>query len=208
MTKTSRIGLTGLTAVFVLTILTGCLGSSPAVRYYALSTEKMTFNNSDISLGIGPFELPEYLNRSQIVARGRNEQLIINEFDRWAENLEMSISRRLVSSISQKTPDLFVFEFIRTSSFPPDYRSFGQITRFEADQNNVVTLEAAWGVSSMANAQANTMNNSQRTSYEMSINSSNDMDEVTTAMGLLLDQFAQDIAAQANTVVSASEKAE
>jgi len=192
----------------VLAMLTGCFGSSPNVRYYVLSTEPAPANDKETSLGVGPFELPEYLNRSQVVTRNEGNRLIINEFDRWGENLEMSISRRITADIAASNDDLLVYEVMRTTSFPGDYRTFGQIMRFEADQSNTVTLEVVWIAAKINNNKISSENQGRRSRYTREVNSSNDLDEVTKAMGLLLDEFSADINAEMNRLLATEQAAD
>ena len=78
---------TTLCCLSVLT-LTGCLGTSKAPNFYTFDTQPVETSKSELALAVGPFELPEYLNRPQIVIRGEDEQLIVRQFDRWGEPLQ------------------------------------------------------------------------------------------------------------------------
>ena len=69
--------------------LTGCAGSE-SVRYYVLSATPAGPVGAavrDIPVGVGPVELPEYLDRPQIVTRTSQNELNVADFDRWAESL-------------------------------------------------------------------------------------------------------------------------
>ncbi|MGI9290371.1 MAG: PqiC family protein [Gammaproteobacteria bacterium] len=185
---------TALICILISGLVSGCFGQSAETRYYALDSAPAEPNDKDISLGVGPFELPDYLNRSQIVVRDENNQLILHEFDRWAENLEVGMSRRIAAEVSRLNKDVLVYEFIRTSSFPGDYRVFGQVIKFEADQNNTVILEVVWGLAKLEQNRINPQNKGERSRYSRQIKSSTDLNEVTQAMAELLDDFSADIA--------------
>ena len=81
--------------VLVSLLLTAC-GSSPPVRYFSLSST-VTGGGQDaenaVVLGLGPIRMAEYLNRSQIVTRGSDAEIKVDEFNRWAEPLGLVFHR-------------------------------------------------------------------------------------------------------------------
>ncbi|TNF87013.1 MAG: hypothetical protein EP300_11870 [Gammaproteobacteria bacterium] len=88
-------------AAIVLLALAAC-SSSPPVRYYTLSPIDAEFAQDPddaVMLGLGPFRTPDYLNRSQIVTRGANSEMQVDEFSRWSEPLATSLLR-VVSTTS------------------------------------------------------------------------------------------------------------
>ena len=81
-------------AAIVLT-LSAC-SSSPPVRYFTLSPIDAEFQQDPddaVMLGLGPFRMPDYLDRSQIVTRGANSEMQVDEFSRWSEPLATSLLR-------------------------------------------------------------------------------------------------------------------
>lgn len=82
-------------AVAALMLLAAC-GSSPQHNFYLLSAESRGgATGQSPSLGIGPIEIPEYLNRSSLVFSRGSNQLHIASFERWAEPLDDGIQRVL-----------------------------------------------------------------------------------------------------------------
>jgi len=81
-------------AILLLTlVLAGC-GSTPSSNYYVLSKGDLPLPTTrEPSLGIGPVEIPEYLNRNGLVYRRDSHQLQIAQFERWAEPLDEGIAR-------------------------------------------------------------------------------------------------------------------
>ena len=82
-------------------ILAGC-GSSPTVHYYALDTIDNRVAQDDEGsaiISVGAFRMPEYLNRSQMVTRGPGAEIIVDEFNRWAEPLDNAMHRVLASNL-------------------------------------------------------------------------------------------------------------
>jgi len=76
-------------------LLVAC-SSSPQHNFYLLSAENRTLTSGQTpSLGIGPIEIPEYLNRNSLVYSRGSNQLHIASFERWAEPLADGIERVL-----------------------------------------------------------------------------------------------------------------
>ena len=83
--------------------ITGCLGlilwlaacgTSPPNDYYRLTTvDSPSTSGNQPALGIGPVNIPEYLNRSGLVYSEGGNQLTIAERHRWAEPLDQGINR-------------------------------------------------------------------------------------------------------------------
>ena len=198
--KISRILCIGISGA----LLAGCLSSSPQSRYYALSSQPMNSVGGEILVGVGPIELPDYLNRQQIVIRGENERLIILEFDRWAEPFERGITRRIASRINQLNDNMWAYEFLRVAGASSEYRLVSQITRFEADQTNTVSLELTWGVA--GREQLRTLKDIDvKYGYYTTEANAADIDAVTSAMGELLDQFSLDASAEIDRRLAADQ---
>ena len=93
-----------LAAVTVL--LAGC-ASSPSVRFYTLTPvghrEGATSSQEvakHLSVSITPVEIPDYLDRPQIVTRQGQNELKLAEFDQWAGSLSDNISAVLAEDIA------------------------------------------------------------------------------------------------------------
>ncbi len=129
---------------FVLLLVAAC-GSSPPVRYFALSTmDSVQRQDPDdaVTLGLGPLRMPEYLNRSQIVTRGGGSELEIDEFSRWAEPLTLALHRVVSTDVDNMMDGVIVIAFpweavVRNEV---DYRLLVEVTRFDADRSGRVIL--------------------------------------------------------------------
>jgi uncharacterized lipoprotein YmbA len=74
------------------------LGTLPEADFAA---DKNSAGSKDISsVGLGPIELPGYLDRQQIATRTSTNRLSYSENDRWAAPLSESFSRVLEQNIS------------------------------------------------------------------------------------------------------------
>ncbi|MBN2299441.1 MAG: membrane integrity-associated transporter subunit PqiC, partial [Deltaproteobacteria bacterium] len=143
----------GILILAVLTIfLAGCAGTPPS-RFYLLSPlhssghmQAQLTEPGCISLGIGPVELPQYLNRPQIITRISENELDLADFDKWAEPLDENISRVLVENlIGLLDPDSFAIHPWK-GSMHIDYRIALEIIRFDGSLSSSASLVARWSI--------------------------------------------------------------
>jgi uncharacterized lipoprotein YmbA len=102
-------------------ILLGC-GSTPASKYYLLSAQAQQIpSGTSPSVGVGPIEIPEYLNRHAMVYNRDGNRLHIASFERWAEPLDSSILRvvRMNLASTLNTQDVQAFPWHKSSR--PEY---------------------------------------------------------------------------------------
>jgi uncharacterized lipoprotein YmbA len=173
---------------FCLVILAGC-GSSPPVHYYALETMDnrvaVDAEGSPI-LAVGAFRMPEYLNRSQMVMRGSGAEIIVDDFNRWAEPLDDSIHRVLV-----------VVAYPSSAVLDIDYRLIGRFDRFTADQDGLVVLDAQWAI---ANSTGVGRLSPRRVRFESQATIPDDPGSIAQAMSNVLAQFCRDIAGEIDSI--------
>ncbi len=139
----------------MLLFLSGCGGSSSVpAKFYVLSPLEIGSNadaltaipQSDLALGIGPVELPEHLNRPQIVTRNNQNNVDLSEFHQWAEPLEANFSRVLAENLSElmKTDRISIFPW--RGSTPIDYQVIVEVTEFVGKIGKGSVLKARWTV--------------------------------------------------------------
>ena len=188
----------GIIAMFVLA---ACL-SSLLVRYFLLNLIDFEFRqdpDDSVMLGLGPFRMPDYLNREQIVTRGANAEMQVDEFSRWSEPLAMSLLRILSADIDNLLEGVVVVVF-PYGPFVRDqikYRLVGDINRFEADYQGRIVLEVQWGITDTEGQMAVPV---RRNRYQAQVAQGSDsIDEtsaVVAAMNDALAQFSRDIASK------------
>ena len=147
----SRVILLGILVI----LLTGCVagGPSPPTRFYtlnALSESKMpqetTVGEKCFSIGIGPIQMPEYLNRPQIVTRLSSNELKLDEFSQWAEPLSDNFSTVLSENIGALlcADPIAIFPF--RGNIPLDFRVEAVVIRFDGVTDQDVTLITRWAI--------------------------------------------------------------
>jgi len=135
-----------------LLIPAGCARTLPA-QFYVLSPlqgtvleESVREKTSVFSLGIGPVEIPEYLDRPQIVTRANEHEIRLAEFNKWAEPLHDNISRVLTENLTGLLyADAFIVHPWRGSR-SIDYRLSLDVIRFDGSLSDTVSLVARWSI--------------------------------------------------------------
>jgi uncharacterized lipoprotein YmbA len=141
------------TVFLIAVLLAGCRSSAPPVQFYTLSplgaaTEKAhtIAASPNITVGVGPVELPQVLDRPQIVTRTGPNKLTLDEFHRWAGSLQADFSRVLAENISFLLGLDHVAVYPWEVGFVPDYRIALDIRSFEGQWGKNVLLDVIWRV--------------------------------------------------------------
>jgi hypothetical protein len=99
---------------------------------------------SSLAIGIGPVDIPEYLDRPQIVTRISPNEIQLADFDRWGEPLQENFSRVLAENLSMLLATDHVTIFPWTGSPHIDYRVSVAVIRFDGSPGNAVLLNSRW----------------------------------------------------------------
>ena len=190
---------------YVLTLLAlmmAACGTSPTVHFYGLETIDIDYTKdpADASiLVLGPFRMPEYLNRSQMVVRGANAEIIVDDINHWAEPLHDSFHRVLANNVDTLLDSMVVLAYPYAAVLDVDYRLVGRIARFDSDQNGMIVLEVQWGAS---DADGNVLVVPSRGRYESQATEPGNPGAIARAMSDALAQFSRDIAGEIESAVS------
>jgi uncharacterized lipoprotein YmbA len=97
-------------------------------------------------IGVGPVELPEHLERPQIVTRIGSNELYLSEFNRWAEPLEENFSNVLAGNLSLllSTDKVLVYPWIGNLEVKRQVRV--NIRQFDGLSGGKVLLKVLWGI--------------------------------------------------------------
>lgn len=175
----------------------GC--SSPDTRFYVLSDVAATTRlaagvEQDVAVGLGPVELPEYLDRPQIVTRTDQNELQLAEFDKWAEPLKDNVSQVLAENLRILLPSnkVVVYPWKRATSI--NYQAVVKITRFDHTVDGESVLSARWsilsgdGANTLATQESRYAQRPKEASYRATV----------AAMNQTLERFSQDVADKIN----------
>jgi len=103
-----------LPLVGAVLVSAGCLGSSPASRFYTLSTlaphegQGGGGDGARVRIRVAPVTVPEGVDRPQMVRRTGDNTVVIDEFDRWVQPLDGLLRNTLVQNLGALLPEAHV----------------------------------------------------------------------------------------------------
>jgi len=147
MQKLTRIIFPGLVAACIA----GC-ASSPTARYYTISPLTVqeqknavaTTVTNPVSVSVTPVEIPDHLDRLQIVTSDGANRLKLAEFDRWGGSLAENITTVLLENLSVLLPSDRVFTYPRMAAEMPDYQLGVRVLRLDCLPGERVDLKVQW----------------------------------------------------------------
>src|SRR5215813_14942946 len=138
----------------ILATNTFCVSScstAPSIRLYVLTSltrvEPVTQATGmrGVAIGVGPVELPQYVNRPQIVTRYNSPELQSSYAAQWAEPLQDGFTRVLAENLSLllATDRVAIFPW---KTFTPEYQVVVEVTHFLGQTGGEVSLVALWSI--------------------------------------------------------------
>jgi len=151
MTHPRLARIAAATCILCSTIVCGCGTTAPS-RFYTLHPlsgpappARETSGQSRYTVGVGPVEIPDFLERPILVTRTGENELEMAEYDRWAGSLKQDIARVLIQDLSgMLPPGTTVVPWKR--SIPLDYRVAVEVVRLDVAPDREVLLRCQWAV--------------------------------------------------------------
>jgi hypothetical protein len=185
--------------ILAVPLLVAACSASPPSRFFILSPVQESATSRDVHesmiLRLDPVHLPEYLNRPHIITRLGPNRLHLAEFDKWAEPLEVNVTRVLASNLRSRLRA----EVVTSPSHPADQADIRvrvRVERFDCGPDGTSTLIAKWTAS---------WNDSRRTRVLRDTSSvrsgrGQDYEAAVAAMSRNLADLASDIARAVHNV--------
>ncbi len=174
------------TKMYVLTSLPGA---------QAVHSEAATDHGA--AIGVGPVELPKYLNRPQIVTHASRNELHLAEFDLWAEPLEGNFSRILVENLSSLLAPDRIAVYPWNEPVSTEYRVTVEVTRFDGEADGTTSLVARW---SIVGKDGKEVLMSRKSNFSQSAGAQ-DYEATVSAMSRTVADLSRDIAAAIKTIL-------
>jgi uncharacterized lipoprotein YmbA len=126
-------------AALLLIACAACGSTSPS-RFFALAALEPGSESARGSavVQLDPVQVAEYLDRPQLVRRAGAVELEVDEFHRWAEPLDLALTRVLDADLRQ------LLGSDAAGSEAPLLRLTCRVSRFERDAEGRAVLEAHW----------------------------------------------------------------
>jgi uncharacterized protein len=127
----------------LLAAFEGCT-TSPNSRFFTLAPQPAAAAaaRSPATVAVKPVELAKYLNRPQIVRHSNAYELQIADIERWGEEMRDMVTRVLIENLSLRLPASQVVGTSGSLTIRADVTVEVDISRFDADQDGKVFLDA------------------------------------------------------------------
>jgi uncharacterized lipoprotein YmbA len=149
-----------------------------------------------LAIGVGPVELPQYLNRPEVVTGNTPTELQSETFSQWAEPLETNFARILAENLAILLTTERVAMYPWKGPVPIDYQVVVEVTQFLGEPGGQVSLAAFWRI---VGANGRDVLVSRATRYSEPVGGRG-YDALATAMSRTVATLSQDIAAALTTL--------
>jgi len=141
--KTHWLAIAALTAP----LLIGC-ASSPDARLYILSADAneqvANWGENGPKILIAPINVPEHIKRSEIVFLPQDNQVTLNEYDRWAGSISSNISDVVAQNLTTLLASNNIYTDDAGFISRPDIIVRINVNRFGFANDQLVMLDASW----------------------------------------------------------------
>ncbi len=193
-----------ISGMMIITLLLAGCGTSPPAKFYTLMPvvaqrppEKVVETDKYTPIGIGPVEIPEYLDRPEIVTRAEQNQLILSEFNLWGGVLKADINRVLLENISALLAGDGIPIITWKTANSEVHKVPVLISRFDGSLNDGIALKATWAV---LEKEGKAFEFFRESNITIPVKGSS-YSSVVTAMSEALGELSKEIAAGIKSVV-------
>lgn len=133
----------------LLSLGLGACASSPPMRYYALDDgQPMAVGKPNgIGVAIVQVNLPELVDRPQLVVRATGHRVLLSDNDRWAEPLRRQVPRLLARDLGVALDSGRVVALsVDAREFDIDFRVMVDVQHLEVVLGQRVELDAVWRI--------------------------------------------------------------
>ncbi len=183
----------------IVFVLCGC-ATTPPSRFYTLSildkarTADQTASSSPaVIVAVGPILIPDYLDKPEIVTRSGQNELIVNEYHRWAGSMESILSQAIMENLSLLLPSER-FSVVRwvpgmQGNAAASYRLTLDVMKFDAVPRDSALFESAW---TLSDRETGTILIRKSTAAEPIRGT--DYSEMVAAMSKTIEKFTREVA--------------
>jgi len=133
-------------AAFAVAILAAC-ASTPPSRFYTLSGPAAPVTQGPgLSLVVGPVAIPAVVDRPEIVVTLGENEVWIDEFNRWAAPLADGIGLATAENLGAALATPRVTLLAQSTGGDADYRVTIEVQRFESAPGSYAMLDAVYSV--------------------------------------------------------------
>ncbi len=136
-------------------LCSGCRSASPAASFYTLTAVAPSpeaapasgLTVTPVRVGVGPVSLPRMLNRAQIVTRTTPNRVAMDDFHRWAGDLEENFLLALTENLSALMSPQQVRAYPSwEGGAAPQYRVAVTVRRLDGSLEDSAVMDVVWTV--------------------------------------------------------------
>lgn len=135
----------------IISSLTACSNSSSGnnniggTRFYTLnSPSQNTLSKGNLRIGVGPIEIPQLINRPQIVSRKNETEIIMSESHQWGGSHKEEVLQTIIDNLSSLLKTENIEQYPWKFTFKPNYQVRINIERFDGELGKNAVLKARW----------------------------------------------------------------
>ncbi len=186
-----------VTSIVLALAASGC--AATVTRYYTLSPAEPAAPSarsaeSAVLIGIGPVELPDYIDIRNIVVRTGDNTLDQAAFDQWGGSLDDMIPRVLVDNLHARMPSDHFVAFPQSGDLPFDFRVPVTISRFDVSTAGEAVVVARWQIRGKAGSGTLLVRETTARFQGSGRTYSDRVAALSKALGLLTDDIAAALA--------------
>ena len=138
----------GLIIIVILISSCSTLGTKET-HYYSLKSQETTdihLGNSELSIGLGPFEFPQLLDRPHLITRDSKHNIKRADYHQWGGSLEREFLEVLADHLEANlgTSQLFIYPW--NNRRRPEYQIRLNLSRFDGELGGKITLSIRWQI--------------------------------------------------------------
>jgi uncharacterized lipoprotein YmbA len=133
-------------AVLVATLAVGCASSPPSRFYTITAVAPKSAASSNLFLAVGPVTIPAVVDRPEFVVTASSNELVMDDFNRWAAPLQSDIARAVAENLVALLGTSRVILFPQQLASDPDYRIAVEVRTFESQTGTAAVLDAVWTI--------------------------------------------------------------
>jgi uncharacterized lipoprotein YmbA len=142
-------------------------------------------------IGIAPITMPDYLDRPELIQRASDNEIKVDDQQRWAERLSTNATRVLIENLSSLLGGERIVALPARAA--TTYEVDLDLSRFDIDPDRAVVMVGRW---SIVDAETGTEVRSSAVRLRQVVGNENDgFDEIAAAMSRNLEATSREIAA-------------
>jgi hypothetical protein len=174
-------------------LLPAACGRSLPTRFYLLTPRtagEAAAPLEPLTVGVGPVELPDYLDRPQILTRAGDHEIRFAEFDQWAGSLKSNITYVMAENLSARLGRDTVYAYPWRAAVRVGIQATATVVRLDAVPDENATLEVRW---SLLGEEGRRVLLTRRSTFRTPVNGA-DYAAIVDAQSQLFDALSAEIA--------------